>query len=180
MGDVHHHDRGRYGLPSLIFGYLFYWTIHPDFPPAPTQGLAGPGLYWPMVALALVLAGWALTLAAREANARGRVWLTRGALTAAAAATGAGGLAGLAGPWLAGLDPVQHVYPAIVWVLALWIAVHAALGVVMQIFVLARSFAGQMTPMYDADVRNVTVYHHFLALSALVTFLMIGFFPRLA
>ncbi len=51
---------------SLIFGYFFFWTIHADFPPPPAPGLDGPGLYWPMVALALVLAGWVLTIVARE------------------------------------------------------------------------------------------------------------------
>ena len=165
---------------SLIFGYFFYWTIHADFPPDPLPGVAGPGLYWPMVALALVLTGWALTIAAREGNARGRVGLARGALAVAAVATAASGLAGLAGPWLTGLDPELHVYPAIVWVLVIWFAAHAALGVVMQLYTLARSFAGRMTPVYDGDARNITVYHHFLALSALITFSVIGFFPRLA
>jgi cytochrome c oxidase subunit I+III len=37
-----------------------------------------------------------------------------------------------------------------------------------------------MTPVYDGDVRNIAVFHHFLALSALITFLTIAFFPRLA
>ena len=165
---------------SLIFGYFFFWTIHADFPPESLPGTAGPGWYWPMVALALLLAGWVLTIAAREANARSRVGVARGALAVAAVLTGAGGLAGLAGPWSSGLDPVAHVYPAIVWVLVIWIAAHAALGVVMQFYALARSLAGRMTPVHDGDVRNITVYHHFLAFSALITFPVIGFFPRLA
>ncbi|WP_416385216.1 cbb3-type cytochrome c oxidase subunit I [Sphingomonas sp. LY54] len=164
---------------SLIFGYFFYWTIHSDFPPAPAPGLDGPGLFWPMVALALILAGWALTIAARESNARGRVGIARLALLLAAAATGAGALASLAGPWTTGLDPRLHVYPAIVWILVLWIAAHAAVGVIMQLYALGRSLAGRMTPTYDGDVRNIAVFHHFLALSALITFLTIAFFPRL-
>jgi cytochrome c oxidase subunit I+III len=165
---------------GLIFGYFFFWTVHADFPPEPLPGQAGPGIYWPMVALALLLAGWALTIAARETNACGKIWLARVALAVAAAANGVGGLAGLAGPWFSGLDPTRHVYPAIVWVLVIWMATHALLGVIMQLFVLARSLAGRMTPVYDGDVRNITVYEHFLALSALITFLVIGFFPTLA
>jgi cytochrome c oxidase subunit I+III len=98
----------------------------------------------------------------------------------AAAATAAGGVAGLAGPWFTGLDPRLHVYPAIVWVLAMWIAAHAALGAIMQLYALGRSVAGLMTPAHDGDVRNIAVYHHFLALSALITFVVIGFFPRLS
>jgi cytochrome c oxidase subunit I+III len=165
---------------SLIFGYFFFWTIHADFPPPPAPGLAGPGMYWPMVALLLMLAGWVMTIAARELNAHERIGLARGALALGAAATAAGGLAGIAGPWTTGLDPQLNVYPAIVWVLVIWIAVHAALGVIMQLYALARSLVGRMTPVHDNDVRNVTVYHHFLALSALVTFLVIAFFPKLA
>ena len=42
---------------------------------------------------------------------------------------------------------------------------------------LARSIAGRMTPRYDADVRNITVYHHFMALTAIVTYATIGLFP---
>jgi cytochrome c oxidase subunit I+III len=164
---------------SLVFGYFYYWTIHPEFPPQGQPGLAGPGAQWPMIALALVAGGWALTVVARETNARGRIALARLALTAAAAATVAGGAAGLAGPWLTGLDPRAHVYPAIVWVLVLWIAVHAALGVIMQLYALGRSLAGRMTPVHDGDIRNVAVYHHFLALSALIAFVVIGFFPGL-
>lgn len=165
---------------SLVFGYFFYWTIHADFPPEPLPGLAGPGLLWPMLALSLILAGWGLTIVARETNARGRIWLAWLALAVAAVATAAGGVAGLAGPWFAGLDPRLHVYPAIVWVLVMWIAAHAALGVVMQLFALGRGIAGMMTPVHDGDVRNIAVYHHFLALSALITFMVIGFFPRLS
>ena len=45
---------------------------------------------------------------------------------------------------------------------------------------LARSLAGRMTPRHDADVRNITVYHHFLAITAIVTYLTIGLFPELA
>ena len=37
-----------------------------------------------------------------------------------------------------------------------------------------------MTPVYDADLRNITVYHHFLALTGIVTFCTIGLFPGVA
>ncbi len=164
---------------GLVFGYFFYWTIHPDFPPQ-GAGLTGPGTFWPMAALALMLAGWALTLAARGLNARGKAWLTRAALLLAVAATAAGGAAGLAGPWLHGLDPVLHVYPAIVWVIALWMAFHAFVGVVMQLYALARSVAGRITATHDGDLRNVVLFHHFLAFSALVAFATLGLFPGAA
>jgi cytochrome c oxidase subunit I+III len=165
---------------SLVFGYFFYWTIHAEFPPEPAEGLAGPGDFWPMAALAALLAGWALTVGARGLNARGKTAFARIALAAAAAATAAGGGAALLGPWASGLDPTLHVYPAIVWVLAVWMAAHALLGVVMQLYALARSFAARVTPVYDGDLRNVALYEHFVALGAVVTFAVIAFFPGLA
>ena len=60
------------------------------------------------------------------------------------------------------------------------LAAHAVLGAIMQLYALARSCAGRMTQVHDGDVRNIAVYHHFLALSALIAFAVIGFFPRLA
>ncbi len=165
---------------GLVFGYFYFWTIHPDFPPDGGSGLVGPGVLWPMVALAFILAGWALTIAAREANRRARIGICRVALAVAAPCTVGGALAALAGPRLHDMEPTLHVYPAIVWVLAIWIAVHAAVGAIMQLYALARSLRGRMTAVHDGDVRNVTLYEHFLALSALVTFTVLAFFPGAA
>jgi len=167
-------------LASLVFGYFFYWTVHPEFPPAAAPGLEGPGRFWPMTALVLFALGWAATIAARETNALERVGSARACLVLAAAATVAAGLAVLAGPSSSGLDPTVHVYPAIVWVLAIWIAAHAAIGVVMQVYVLARSAAGRLTPVYDGDLRNVAVYMHFVAFGAALTLALIAFFPERA
>ena len=170
---------------SLVFGYLFYWTIHPEFPPAGQPGVegpgvSGPGVQWPMIAMALLLVSWLLTVGAREWNARAQVTAARIALLGAVAASGAGALAALAGPWTTGLEPAAHVYPAIVWVLVIWVAVHAALTIIMLLYVLARSLAGRMTPTHDGDLRNVTVYQHFIALSAVITFPLLAFFPGLS
>ncbi|MGJ3629244.1 hypothetical protein AB5I41_24635 [Sphingomonas sp. MMS24-JH45] len=87
--------------------------------------------------------------------------------------------AGIAGPWLSGLAPRLHVYPAIVWTLTMD---RGAFGRRrdLQLYALARSLAGRMTPRHDADVRNVTVYHHFLAVTAIVAYGTIGLFPGAA
>ena len=158
---------------SLIFGYFFYWTIHQDF----TAGLPGPGVQWPAISAALFLAAWAATLAARRLNAEGFVAGMRTALALALALTLAASAAGFAGPWSYRMDPTAHVYPAIVWVLVIWVLAHAAVGAVMQAYCLARSFAGWLTPAYDMDIRNVALYWHFLAITAAITFTVIGLFP---
>jgi cytochrome c oxidase subunit I+III len=161
---------------GLVFGYYFFWTVHPSFPPS-GPGMDGPGAFWPMVAMALTLASWATTVAARELNARGQVGAARALLGIGIAVTLASLFAGLAGPWFSDLAPKLHVYPAIVWTLAIWTAAHAGIGVICQAYTLARSLAGRMTPEHDADIRNITVYFHFLALTAIVTYATIGLFP---
>ena len=158
---------------SLVFGYFFYWTIHPDF----TAGIAGPGAAWPLAALALFALAWALTQAARRANGADRPGLTRALLALSVLASLAGGLAGLVGPWQHGMDPTAHVYPAIVWVLVIWTGVHGAVGAIMQAYCLARSMAGKLTARHDIDIHNVALYWHFTAVTALVTYPVVGLFP---
>jgi cytochrome c oxidase subunit I+III len=160
---------------SLLFGYFVYWTIHDDF----TAGMAGPGMAWPLVALALFLLAWALMLFARRLNGRGDVVWTRIALLAALVLGLGGSLAGLYGPWSHAMDPTAHVYPAIVWVLVLWTVLHAAVGMIMQLYCLARSVAGRLTARYDMDLHNVVLYWHFMAVTALSTFAVIGLFPEM-
>ncbi|MFC3214204.1 cytochrome c oxidase subunit I [Novosphingobium panipatense] len=163
---------------GLVFGYYFFWTRHEDFPP---EGMDfAPGLFWPMAALALGMATWVATVAAREVHARGGVNIARALVAGAIVLALAGIFAGLAGPWLSGMDPAAHSYPAIVWVLALWTSIHSGIAAIMLAYVLARSLAGRMTPRHDAEIRNVTVYAHFFALTAVVTYLTIGLFPEVA
>jgi cytochrome c oxidase subunit I+III len=93
----------------------------------------------------------------------------------ALAAVGAGAL--LAGPWAAGLDPTSHVYPAIVWILTIWTALHVGAGIVMHLYCIARSLAGRLTPAHDIDIRNVTLFWHFVAATALITVAVVALFP---
>jgi cytochrome c oxidase subunit I+III len=162
---------------SLVFGYFFFWTVHDDFPPA--NG-AGPGLLLPTLATLLVLAAWALTWHARRrheavgpAGMRRMLWLAAGATL-----LGSGGL--VLGPWLGGLDPVDHAYPATVWVLVGWTAAHAGLGLVMLLYSIARSWAGRLTPTHDVDLWNVSLYWHFVAVTATATFAVTTLFPLVA
>src|SRR5690606_34475784 len=93
-------------------------------------------------------------------------------------ATGAGG-AILAGPAAAGLQPERHVYPAMVWLLAIWAALHLAAGVLMQGYCVASRAAGRMTPVHDTDIANVTLYWHFATFTVVVTAVTIAGLPVL-
>jgi cytochrome c oxidase subunit I+III len=162
---------------SLVFAYFFYWTVRPDFPPEASPGL---GLVWPLLGLALLLGAWLLTLAARIVNGRGDALAMRAALAAAAVLAGLGGAALLAGPWTNGLDPTVHVYPAVVWILLIWTVLHVGAGIIMQLYCLAGSLAGRLTPEHDIDIWNVALFWHFVAATALVTVAVVALFPMVA
>jgi cytochrome c oxidase subunit I+III len=78
------------------------------------------------------------------------------------------------------LDPASHVYPAMVWVLVLWTVIHIAVGVVMQLYCMARRMAGRMTARYDIDIANVALYWHFSAITVAITIAVIAGFPLVA
>ncbi|HWK65858.1 MAG TPA: cytochrome c oxidase subunit I [Rhizobiaceae bacterium] len=158
---------------SLVFGYFFYWTIHSDF----TAGLEGPGLVWPLAALLLFAIAWSLMIAARFCNSRAMTRVMRICLISSFLVTCAGSLAGFWGPWSYNMDPTSHVYPAIVWILVIWVLVHAALGAVMQLYCMARSLAGMLTEEHDMDLHNVVLYWHFMLIAAVTAFAVVGLFP---
>ncbi len=90
------------------------------------------------------------------------------------------GAALLWAPHVTGLQPTVHVYPATVWILCIWTAIHAGVGALMLAYCLARSFAGKLTGRYDIDLSNVALYTHFAAATGLVTVLTVGWFPLVA
>ena len=50
-------------------------------------------------------------------------------------------------------------------------------AMIMQLYCLARSLAGRLTPEHDIDLHNVVLYWHFLLVTAAVTFAVVGLFP---
>ena len=46
---------------------------------------------------------------------------------------------------------------------------HVAVGVIMQLYCMARRAAGRLTSEYAQDIGNVAVYWHFVAITAAIT-----------
>jgi len=161
----------------LVFGYFFFWTVRTDFPPDPAPG---PGVLWPTIAAGLLLGAWGLMLGARRWNKHDcRVAFYTGLLLAAGLAVAGAGVL-LVGPWVTGLNPQSHVYDATVWLIAIWTALHVAIGALMQLYCVARRGAGHMTARYDVEITNVVLYWHFTALTTVVTVAVIAGFPLVA
>jgi len=162
---------------SLVFGYFFYWSVRPDFPPDPSPG---PGVFWPFLAGGLLTGAWVLTLAVRRWNEKNWALGFYLGLFGAAVLAIAGSAALLAGPWLTRLDPRSHVYAATVWLLVIWTVVHVAVGLIMHLYCLVRRIAGRMTARRGIDIGNVAVYWHFTLLTVVITVLVIAGFPLVA
>ena len=159
---------------SIVFGFFFYWTSNTDFPP-PDALHAGAGAV--ALSAAAFASGWVFTILARFTNRRGMVAVARAALAAGALATCIGAAALIAS--VLPLDPTSHVYPALMWALMVWIVAHAGPGLIMQLYCLAGSLTGKMTPRYEADIWNVSLFWHFFAASALVACALMGPVARL-
>jgi cytochrome c oxidase subunit I+III len=132
-----------------------------------------------VLAGALLLAAWGATLLARAANRAGRRAFVHLSLASGVLLASCGGVALLAGPRAAGLDPTTHAYAATVWVLVGWTAFHVAIGVLMQLYCVARELARRLDPVHDADLVNTALYWHFLFLTAAVTVGVVAGFPQL-
>ncbi|MBF9034315.1 cytochrome c oxidase subunit I [Rhodobacterales bacterium HKCCE2091] len=157
---------------SLVFGFFFYWTVQPDFPPDGALH-ANAGLL--ALAVAGLGAGWAATLGARKLNRAARRGAAMAALAAGIAVSAIGIAAMLGAVWA--LEPATHVYPAILWALAVWFVAHSGVGIIMQGYCLAGILFRKVTPDYDADLWNVSLYWHFLILTVVVTGAVMGLAP---
>ncbi len=162
---------------GIVFGYFFYWTVHEDFPPA---GAAGPGTFWPILAAGLGLGAWLLTWLSARWNRIDRSGAFYASMLVAAGLSMAAVAALAAGPWFSGMDPTSHAYPAILWLLVVWTGLHLVAGTVMIFYCTARRMAGRMTARFDIDIRNVALYWHFVAVTVVVTVVVIAGFPYVA
>jgi cytochrome c oxidase subunit 1/cytochrome c oxidase subunit I+III len=138
-----------------------------------------PDALWAALAALCFALAWAATVAARHVNRRGRARRAR-ALIGAGVVLACGAAGAL---WLSvlvpGLEPASHAFPAVMFALVVWTGAHAALGALMLLYCLAGSWFGKLTPRYDADLRNTTLFWHFLTLSGIITAMLLGGFPRL-
>ena len=162
---------------SIVFGYVFYWTLDARFLEA---SIDGPGTAWPMAAAGVVSASWACTVLARRSNAQDRPRRFYAALIGAMGLAAAGVATLSHTVTSSALDPSASAYAATVWLLVLWAAIHVALGAVMQAYCLARRVAGRMTAEHDIDIGNVTLYWHFTVVTAITAMAVVGGFPGLA
>ena len=161
---------------QLVFGYFFYWTIHEDFPPSAAKG---PGVFWPSLAAGTAV-GRLGADAARRADGTDRrpvVAFYLGLLAACALA--AGGRRG-APRRSVGHRARSRQATSIPRSSGCWRSGRRCtlvVGVIMQVYCLARRLAGRMTARHDIDITNVALYWHFAAITVVITVAVIAGFP---
>ncbi|GAA4225316.1 cytochrome c oxidase subunit I+III [Sagittula marina] len=161
---------------GLVFSYFFYWTALPNFLP---EAARLPAVLPLTAGVVLLLAAWCMTVFARSTLGKGGRGLSM-ALLIGALPVGALGIAAWA--WAAqaaGLDPTRDSFDAMVWMLILWMFLHLLLSWVMHLYVAARIAANICQPEYRADLMNLTLFGHFNAITAVVTFALLALFPML-
>ncbi|MDW4500181.1 cytochrome c oxidase subunit I [Sulfitobacter sp. D35] len=157
---------------GLVFAYFFFWTVHGSFPPA---GTAPPEMGWLVAGLVCGGLAWAAVYHAMRTNIAGNTRRARLALLAATVPTVLCGNAMVRAAQ--GLDPTRDAYDATVWVLVLWLGAHLLLGLIMQLYCVAGTLFGKLTSEYDADLRNVALYWHFMLATVVMVFAMLALLP---
>ncbi len=168
-------------LASLLFGYLFLWTVAPNWPPPQwiTREFAAP-----LLAIAALL-GAALLARQGHVGLRGKhpnedrsgngsaIWSWTSAV--------AGIMAFLALTYVlrqAVPDPRVHAYASIVSALVIYALIHIAIGIIMSVHVACRTHAGYVSSMRQLEPRILRRWWSFTAASGAVILAAIHFLPE--
>jgi cytochrome c oxidase subunit I+III len=159
---------------SLVFAYFYLWLGAPLWPPAGGTGALG----WPLAALALLLLSdiamrWGL---AGNRGGNGGRFRTGAVLAAALGVAFIGTHAWVMGTQVAA--PQVHAYASVVWTLAGFHGVHAALAVLMAAFVWARSLRGHIDEARPLEARVVAGFWRYMVIQGAIAWLVVHVFPR--
>ncbi|NAZ37018.1 cytochrome c oxidase subunit I [Rubellimicrobium sp. CFH 75288] len=147
---------------SLLFGYAFLWTVAPNWPPP--SYLAPDPVAAVLAAVGGLVAVAAFRLAARALEQGGSAigWLILAAL--GAGAVGAAAISVM----VARPDFTAHAYDATLWVIAGYVLLHAALAVLMALFLAARGWLGFLGPRRRGPVRVGQIWADYLLVVAAI------------
>jgi cytochrome c oxidase subunit I+III len=165
---------------SLLFSYLFLWTVNPgSWPPDDVQI---PPLLWPAVtAIVLAASGAAMAFANRALQLQSQrgPWPMRTTLLLAALLMIAALGIAFDDLWQSGRRPSQHAYGATVHTVLAYQGAHVAVLLVMACYLLARSVCGLLDAVRRASFDNVRLFWYYTVGQGLVALATIHLLPRL-
>jgi cytochrome c oxidase subunit I+III len=168
---------------SLLFSYLYLWTVSPQVWPAHGETLPPP--MFPLLCAALLSASsGAIAYASRALRAtratgrRGAHWRVRIAVLIALPLLAAALGVELYGQWQAGLRPTASSYGAVVYALSALQAQYVLVLTIMGAYTLARSWCGLLHGRRRVTFDNTMLLWHYTVAQGLVTLLLVHGFPR--
>ncbi|HYD80295.1 MAG TPA: cytochrome c oxidase subunit I [Paucimonas sp.] len=156
---------------SLVFSYLFLWTVSPEAWPAAD---ALPSAFWPILSAALLAAGSALiAVIGRRMKLLPLLMPIAVVLPAAALA------AELYGHWQTGLRPADSAYGAAVCTIAGLQGTFVAILVMMGLYCVARVAAGLLDATRRASFDNTMLLWHYTTAQGAIGLVLVHLFPRM-
>uniref|UniRef100_UPI0025BADD2C cytochrome c oxidase subunit I n=1 Tax=Hydrogenophaga sp. TaxID=1904254 RepID=UPI0025BADD2C len=159
---------------SLLFGWLYLWTVVPGGQPA----AASPLGTWPLAAVALLFGAGMLLLqrgvrrlrAGNAAGLQGALWL--------ASTCGVAACAGLL--WLlltAGLQPTLRAHDAVLSFTLIYLLLHGALAAVLAALQALRVGLGRVSLMAPYEPGVVAMWWQFCALATALAWALMAMLP---
>ena len=165
---------------SLVFSYLFLWTVSPDVWPKDLSVL--PGLGWPLAALVLLAAsaacvGWCSRRLRQQP--KWAPWKLQLGMVLATGLLCAAFGADLAGQWLGGLSPRASAYGAAVYMVLALQGFFVLVMVFMGLYTAARSWAGLLDGVRRVTFDNTRVFWYYVVIQGAIGLVLVHGFPRL-
>ncbi|GAB3551624.1 cytochrome c oxidase subunit I [Noviherbaspirillum agri] len=162
---------------SLLFSYLFLWTVSPEVWPGPERL---PAAGWPIASVALLLASsGVIAYLARLLSRTGGGWALRLGIVAAVAMLAAASALEGYGQWQTGLRPQDSGYAAAVYTIVGLQGVFVVVLTFMGLYTVARSLAGKLNAERRVTFDNTMLYWHYAVAQGVVGIALVHSFPRL-
>ncbi len=161
---------------SLIFSYLFLWTVAPASWPAAG---ALPAAAYPLIAAGFLAASSALIAYASRALKKSAAWPLRIAMLVAVPLIAAAFGFELYGQLQSGLRPTDTGYAAVVYTLIAFQGFYGFVLTLMVLYTVARSFRGLLDSQRRATFDNTMLLWHYAVAQALIALALVHGFPRL-
>lgn len=165
---------------SLVFSYLFLWTVSPQV--WPTSGEALPPVSWPLASAALLLvSGGLISYAGRRLRSgfSDRQRLLQGSMVLAVVLLCVSISVELYGHLRTGLRPQESAYGAAVYMVATLQAVFVVFMIFMGLYTVARSACGLLTPQRRATFDNTMLFWYYTVAQGVLGLALVHAFPRL-
>jgi cytochrome c oxidase subunit I+III len=165
---------------SLLFGYLFLWTVSPEVWPADTSEL--PKLAWPLTSSALLIASCACVawVSRRLTSGKASLKLPLGtALGIGSVLLIAATVVELLGQQRAGLSPTESAYGAMVYTLFSLQAFYVGIVAIMGIYTIARTWSGLLNGVRRSTFDNTMLMWYYTIAQGLIATALVHSFPRL-